>query len=384
MRQALVSLSSMHLDYATSIGQDSVGIERNILVQHGKALRALRRRVQMGGSDAIKAALICCVLFHCFEIAIGNSDTAMQHLQNGINILSAWQKTGRNYAEDQAMSAVSAVLERLDLQATMFDNSRTSVLTAKPDKSAQESGFFCELSMIPFAKLEDARDDLTRLQSWLFQFLNQNLQFKESQAVAIPLSVKMEKKHLLESFSTWHERFEPFAKQSVCRQTACGCKILLIHWQISRMLLLSDYPPNDFVFGACPNPESERIINLASDILEATEERNASAGAAKDPRRNLSLEVGIVAPLFVLAMKCSDESIRGRAMNLLSMSQRREGLFDSQMMASMVRQFQEAQMRRSLEGTLQEDAGERQSLEAAFAEEIDKVTGYMDKIADFI
>lgn len=48
------------------------------------------------------------------------------------------------------------------------------------------------------------------------------------------------------------------------------------------------------------------------------------------------MEMGIVAPLFLLAMKCHDGYTRAKAVSLLAISNRREGLIDGQMVLGIV------------------------------------------------
>lgn len=351
-------------------------------MHHSKALRALRKRVEVGGSDVVKTALICCVLFYCFESTLGNSETAIRHLQSGIAMLSHVQQTCHRPQEDEDMAAVSAVFERLDLQATIFDNSRIPVLNLKPDMSLQVSRV-CPPEESPFERLIDAHDALIKLQNWLFHFLNENLAYKGDESDPISVDVLDEKRCLYEQLETWQVRFDPLSHQSAGGPLeVCGIKVLLIHWKVSRMLLASDCPHDETVFGSSPNPEAGRVLELASDILQATEERNASAEAAKSPRRNFSSETGIVAPLFILAMKCHDEDICSKAMDMLAVSRRREGLYDSQTMADITYQFREARSQKIMDSV--KELSKNLSLEKTFEEELDEATGGMDRIADFV
>ncbi|KAM0716794.1 hypothetical protein Q7P37_008239 [Cladosporium fusiforme] len=379
--QALVSLSSLHLAYATS---GLVVMSKDILNRYGKALRALGRRVEAGTTDAIKAALICCILFYCFECTLGNSEAALQHLRGGINILCNSQHQFHSHGKDQDMSVVSAVFQRLRVQAAIFDTSSMPDLAPQLDKEWQV------LKELPpetssFERIEDAHHALVNLQGWLFQFLNANLAFKDDEAYAIPTDVQNEKELLVRNFAMWEQRFEPLnqisARDSV---TVCASKLLLMHWQITSMLLSSDYPHDETVFGACSNTGAERVLRLATDVLQATKERNTSAAAARSPHHNFSSETGVVAPLFILAMKCSDESICEKATNLLTASQRREGLYDSNTMATITRSFRAAQLQKILGDGTSPGTSTHESLEKTFAEEIDRVTGGMDRIADFI
>jgi hypothetical protein len=62
---------------------------------------------------------------------------------------------------------------------------------------------------------------------------------------------------------------------------------------------------------------------------------NVASGPSA-PARSFSSEMGIVAPLFLLAMKCHDRHVCKKAASLLATSNRREGLIDAQMVLSIL------------------------------------------------
>lgn len=381
VRQALVSLSSLHLDYVT-VGEHGT-LRSNILAQYGKALRVLGKRVEKQSAEATRTALICCVLFYCFESTLGNSGAAMHHLNGGLNLISQYGQP-RGHEEDDDIKTLSSVFERLDLQATMFNDDRQPVLNLTSDWD--RGGLITDGSVrMAFSRLDHAYDSLVKLQNRLFRFLTNSTALKGYDEELIPTGVLKEKQRLMSQFSEWRSKFDDFShRPEHDSRTTSGMQVLLIHWSVSRMLLEAEYPFNETVFGAAPNIEAEEVIGLASDVLKATGERNASAEAAKSPRRNFSSETGVIAPLFILAMKCSDKSVCDRATELLSVSQRREGLYDSQTMAAIVHQFRDAREKRYFE-SLGTDKVPNGSLETLFADELGRTMGGgMDRRADYI
>ncbi|KAL2204492.1 hypothetical protein CC79DRAFT_1360335 [Sarocladium strictum] len=135
VRQSLVALSALHADL--SHGGSSSAAREETLLRYGKALRALQRR--LGAKDGSrwyhstgvsKTTLICCVLFHCFELSLGNGPAAMSHLQNGLQLLG--QGHDRTAQEDDVFRSLKDTLSRLDLQATLFDDGRMPSLHLMP------------------------------------------------------------------------------------------------------------------------------------------------------------------------------------------------------------------------------------------------------------
>lgn len=381
VRHALVSLSVLHLNYVTASDHSTVS-RSDIIAQYGKALRALGKRVEEATVDSTRVALICCILFYCFESTLGNSDAAMHHLQGGLRLLSQHRQSCGN-RDSEGITALTRVFERLDLQATMFDDGRVPYLDLTPVSIPEELADR-PFDNVVFSRLEDACDSLVTLQNRLFHFLTKNLHLKTFEEEFIPAVILMEKQDLQDQFDKWKADFDKFAHHSDrCSRGNCGIPTLLIQWRVSHMLLEAEYPFNWSVFGAGPNPDAEEIISLARSVLKLTSERNASMGATTTLRRNFSSETGIIAPLFILAMKCSDRTVCDRATELLSMTQRREGLYDSESMAAIVRRFTAAKAQRSLDdGIIRE--GTNMPLETLFAEELDKTMGGMDRRADYV
>ena len=380
VRQALVSLSALHLDYVTASPRDAA--LGDILTQHGTALRALRRRLEKPSPEATRTALVCCVLFYCFESALGNTEAAMHHLQSGLNLMSYHCGQICVHGTDvgcSEMDTLSSVFEQLDLQASIFDDNRQPVLdltrSALIGDVQGHSVFF---------EMEHSYNSLTKLHNWLFHFLTKYNSFKNYKEELIPAVVLDEKQHLKYQLDKWKTQLNDFTCRSKHdSETICGIRVLSILWRVSLMLLESGFPANPSVFGASPNPQAREVVDLASSVLKATKEQTSSASATRSARRNFSSATGVVAPLFILAMKCSDEWVCDRATELLSASRRREGLYDSQAVADIVKKFRAAKEERCLAG---DEMGQdlNAPLEILFADEIDRASGGMDRTADFL
>jgi len=409
VRQALVVLSSLHLEYVMTDPHSVKGstsaedVNKETLIQYNKALRLLRK--YLGGRErpSIKVALICCTLFHCFESTRGNTGAALDHLRNGLMILGEAQ-TPRVHPSCMAwdspedMEKVTQVFSRLDLQATIFDDSRTpSLMLTSAD---ERSGTTPCVATVVFSDLEEAHVTLIKLQNWLFRLLTTNIKYKFWPQEQLPAFIVEEKHNLEEQYKRWSQTFEEFMKQQQLQDEPDkwrgnhadqksiqeGASALRIHYRITQMLLLASLPEDQTIFGSSPNPAAEEIIDLAETFLARTRDRNATAAAAQTPHRNFSSETGIIAPLFLLAMKCSDVHVCEKAVALLAASHRREGLYDAQMVVGIVERMtrlkergQAARLmsRQTATGMPAEDI----SLEYWGAEVINEATGGVEGIA---
>lgn len=340
VRQALVALSSLHLDFATSDASVVRATALEPLKQHGKAMRMLNRRLVAGGSDAVKAALLCCVLFFCFESGVGNSSAALQHLGQGLGLLSS--NLVHSTVED--MDSITDVLARLDLQATMFDDERLPVLMLV---SAEERrhGMIKDVD-VPYVTLEEAQKSLDRLQNWLMHLIVGTAKYRMTPAADIPLHFRQERDRLIQEYDAWLHKFSPIADKPDQAEHLCGVHTLLLHHRLLHMVLSSRLPDDDTVFTASPNPAAEEVLNYAESILNHHRKRTATAETAKNPRRSLASDTGIIAPLTMVAVKCADDAIHKKAMRLLEMSQRQEGLYDAKTMIHIVQNLDQVKLMR--------------------------------------
>ncbi|KAF4332784.1 transcriptional regulatory [Fusarium beomiforme] len=340
-------MSSLHLDYISSGPEGRPVASPETLCLYGKALRSMRKRLAQPSEDTTKTALVCCILFYCCESTIGDQKAALQHLSNGRKLLiSAQQETAREESED--MKRITIIFERLDMQASFFEDDRVPVL-ALPELRRQKADCDAFSSEGKFHGVQDAQQQLVRLQAWLYHFINKNVEFHEDPIDSLSLDIMQEKSALVQEYNSWFAALEELEhREQHDDQTSHGLRTLLVQFHICRMVLESKFPQNQQVFGASPNPVAHHILDLAETLLEHAMQLNALSNATKTPpRRSFSLETGVVAPLFALALKCSDNSVATRATWLLASSNRREGLYEALTMSQIINE-----LRKSREGGL--------------------------------
>ncbi|KAM0528105.1 hypothetical protein ACHAP6_008596 [Verticillium nonalfalfae] len=397
VRQSLIALSALHLDLSNggcsrrrSGGGHPVGDAT--LRQYGKALRSLQIRITRSGdgtragrSETAKTALICCVLFYCFESALGDVPAALNHLDNGLRLMNKVLAFHEGDEDDEEMRSIRDTLGRLDMQATFFDDARAPAL-ALVSRQERERGLNIGPGPGPgprgagpatsFAGLADAQKQLIRMSNWLLRFLQENTAYQGQPASCIPAAVLAEKHRLTVEFDLWQQRHGIFAASLPPPPTGQGsadkrsadraARTLLAQHGVLQMLLSSKVPDRPQVFGEVPNRTAEGLVQLCDDVLRLdvsgpVAEAAATAGPA--PKSwTLSSETGVVVPLFLVAMKCADKRVTARAVELLAASKRREGLYDAVAVASLVGQLKGVMNQRRQQseelglGSSQEDA----------------------------
>ncbi|KAM0335223.1 hypothetical protein ACHAQA_000265 [Verticillium albo-atrum] len=358
VRQSLIALSSLHLDLArpgatgTGPGSGAGIVGNDTLLQYGKALRSLQTRITKSGQTAqarfetAKTSLICCILFYCFESSMGDTQAAMGHLDNGLRLFASHRRA-HAHDDDEEMASLSDTLGRLDMQATFFDDGRLPTL-ALVSPTERETGLLASgETQTPFFKLGDAQKLLIKLSNWLVHFLLENLDHQYESRDAIPAAVLAEKDRLTVEFDLWAQQCDAFMRDLPSpvshpagdsdreRDQSRAARTLQAQHGAMQMLLASKIPSRPEIFGTVPNLAGADIVQLCESVL-LPDGHGEAAAAAASTTRSLSSETGVVVPLFLLAMKCADESVTDKAVELLVRSQRREGLYDAVAAASLV------------------------------------------------
>lgn len=341
VRQALVAMSSLHLDYVTSDPARAQVASVETLDHYGRAIRTIRKRLAQESTDSIKFALISCIILYCCESTLGDQDAALQHLGNGLKLFKSFTSNAKKGGNDD-IKQLTTMFERLDVQASFFQDDRVPILSL-PDWKIHKADYEALVPEKGFFTLQEAHESLVKLQAWIYSFVNTNIDVDKASADLPNSEILDEKEALVQGFNSWNHAVDTFKlMKQHDEQVIYGLGVLLVQSYTCEMILQSKFPANEQVFGASPNPAAHRILDLTEELLEYTTKINSSSRATGTTRRNFSLESGIVAPLFALALKCSDESVTTRAAQMLSSSYRREGLYDAQTMAQIL-----AQLRRS-------------------------------------
>ena len=111
-----------------------------------------------------------------------------------------------------------------------------------------------------------------------------------------------------------------------------GATALKLQHRVAEMFLSASFPEDSTIFGASPNSDAEFILELAESLVQNSQKSSLNIASCSSTRaRSFSSEMAIVAPLFLLAMKCHDRHVCQKAASLLAVPNRREGLIDAKM-----------------------------------------------------
>lgn len=339
VRQILIALSSLHLDYISSTASGPQVATTTTIRQYGKGLKMLRNRLEASSPESILIALVASILFYCFESIMGNRTSALQQLRKGMSLIPVTKCTNQVGLADT--EEVLDLFARLDVQSILFDDGHPPTLNLTTPE--ERLCGFIERPEVPFATIKVAQKVLVKLQNWLSHFLIKNVPYKFTSIERIESEVRREKNKLDEQFLRWYQKLEGLMSDGPPTSSGSNCEtsVLLIQYHIWHMVLAANFPNDHKVFGACPNLRAGEVVTMAEEVLQMTRNRNKAATTAQNPRRNFSSEIGFVAPLAILVIKCADASVVERGMRVLAHSQRQEGLYDGVALTSIAQYLEQ-------------------------------------------
>lgn len=338
LRYAAVALGRAHMEYITASDSDPFSLCEETTKAYGKAVKALRNYLGRRDDPDPGLVLMCSAVFFSYELIRGERGEALRHLRCGLKVLSQWRKDAPKVTDCGAATReeLAAIFARLDLQATMFDEGR---------KPAIELGDKL-VKMGPIKGLQEAQSSISILLHHAMGFLTRNWPYKSSSPENVPEAVRARRRELLISLDAWARNIDTFEQQQDTLEVATASlhdqrralAVCKLHFRIIRLLLLHSL--QDVIKETAPSfdQEARLMLQLATEAIEHhSHETGAAASETRDSTRCFSLHLGVIAPIFLLALKAEDLSVRHSAIGLLrAVKGRREGFYDADLMARTV------------------------------------------------
>ncbi|KAF7959577.1 hypothetical protein EAE96_001193 [Botrytis aclada] len=348
LRHAVVALGALHEDFSRK-RLHSVPLLENqntqlALNQYSKAIGALRRSLSHGKEEPL-TALMSCILFVCFDSLRGHYESAMVHLQSGLGILRDIRKSStRNQIIEEK---IAPLFRRLSLQSFLYIEAknmhdRTSFVEKLIDISGKDTVMFEE-----FKSIEDARNGLDQVTDALFRTFYMMERFLP--IILQPAESRAEFDKYTSQLFLWNLAFEQFmlsrGKNFTSREVQ-GAALLKIH-HTTLKIMAAMFPDISDMTVVAEMVDTNRflkylddfqiIIDLSRSLIVAAEQ-DAMNGR---PPLTFSSDLGVIGPLYYVCIHCPTASIRESAMELLLRCPRREGMWNSAIIAQMIQQFWE-------------------------------------------
>ena len=340
------------------------------LKKYDESLRGMRKAIARGDYD-VRKVLIACLLIFCFETLQGNFSAAISHAERGLMLFYQSVSTIESSASSSASSSLgSQMLEGdlmhayagLDLYIVFFRDTRSEKI-----HRALISHQNLLISQMPtiFSDLEEAR------RFW-FMIMRRNYHFSKlasiSAATNAPKTLLQNEENPLENSysamqcmivspgkpsSSLRAEYEKYSNE--LRRCVCACSalfekirhdgtlfqrllvdILSMHAKVTDIVLTGIFISSELDYDALL-PDFKEILAVAQaihpQILELAE---GSAG--------FHYGYGVNYPLFLVGLRCREQSVRDAAIQLLGSREHREGIWDAMALASIagwVRDFEQ-------------------------------------------
>jgi hypothetical protein len=343
------------------------------LKKYDEALRGMRKAIARGDYD-VRKVLIACLLVFCFETLQGNFSAAISHAERGLMLFYQSVSTiepgasslvlkglGSHMLEGDLMHAYAG----LDLYIIFFRDTRSEQI-----HRALISHQNLLISQMPtiFSDLEEAR------RFW-FMIMRRNYHFLKlastNAATNAPNTLLENDENPLENSylamqcmivspgrpsPSLRPEYEKYSDE--LRRCACACSalfgkirhggtlfqrlcvdILSMHAKVTDIVLSGIFISSELDYDALL-PDFKEILSVAQaihpQILELAE---GSAG--------FHYGYGVNYPLFLVGLRCREQSVRDAAIQLLGSREHREGIWDAMALASIagwVRDFEQNSM----------------------------------------
>ncbi|KAK0940366.1 hypothetical protein LTR29_008105 [Friedmanniomyces endolithicus] len=264
-----------------------------------------------------RSALIVCPLFVWIEILNRRLDAALQHLKGGLSILNSFSSAP---SEPKIASSLRDVYTRLHAQARLHGSPTSDFNTQAMNVRVGGPGTLSG----PFVDLAEARRYLDSIAEALYLEVrnihtstgNSKLLGSDSAEMAGEGGLSIVEM-LRISLTKWHAIFVTLTNDSTSSRPSHASSA-------QAMLLLQHLSLNMIIEGVLCKSEMaydqhtatfERMLSLAERILRS----NRPSGLAVLP-----LDSGVIAPLFMIALKCRDVEVRWKALALLELAPEQE------------------------------------------------------------
>jgi len=330
VRHALLGLSSLCETYgeasrgrgcASAAAGDEYAHGQFAMRQYNKAVGLLTSSLS-ASKPQLEAILTSCLVLVWLEFMRNDLDAGLRHLRSGLKILDDFRQPGRSSALSSQLIDASLIrlFARLELQATIYGRPSFDFVP-KPSEKAR--------SGVPasFSSLEQARLSLYALLGSVFRFIR-GISHPDAKRhsgleplvdrLGLPFA-EATCRSLLQQLRSWSEavRLSPAAtfKSPNTRQSAAMCLLHIYHRPVT-IALETLFSQSQMVYDGYDGC-FEQILTLAEQLI-----RNS-----QHMQRIIFFDMGVMAPLFYVVLKCRNLALRRKALALLALAPCREGMW---------------------------------------------------------
>ncbi|GLA66740.1 hypothetical protein AtubIFM54640_009324 [Aspergillus tubingensis] len=327
--------------------------------QLGRAFQTLTRRRASPDPRLRNVTLLCCLLFVLCDLLQGHYDDAFTHLQSGLRILRELQAERELVAPTPRQGRVErclvAAFAQMDIISAHYGVGGPLLCIDSLPGEWQ----LAPTSAAPFATLDDACAAFNLVTSAAYRLENSCMGMSEQEIARNYDTIQSNRLRARSLASRFWQSFEPFYRTSYhLRDRKEQRSTELLHLQylgIMVSLEVNTQGHNEAVMASF-TPDLEEIVSFAESIMDRFPERPT-----------VSINLGVVQPLYLGAIASRDYRIRWRAIKLLRAWPHREGPFDSNWILALAEETLRLELLADPGVSVPEDADSTSSQDDEFA-----------------
>jgi hypothetical protein len=316
IKHAVLALSSLH-QLSTLPHDDETSYQHRLYAerQHHKALEEARVLIASSQPQDVDRILIACIIFIIFEGVRGDYRAAAMHMDSGRAIVAQNSQRLKHTARRKDLVEIEHALARLDLPAICFSD-RSSPYRYTLNDFYQTNPI---LTPDQFQDIQEAHACFIDLTRWLlvlanhidYEGLNGDLQtMARYQAEKVRCSSLMEQ---------WHEHFLDAVKRAEASDSMLILNLKLWYAAMKMFVQAETYGPET---------RYDAFYHYFEEIVQYGEQL-AESLADPNQNRSFSFDLGYMIPVYLTGTRCRDPHLRRRAIKLLHMHPRQEGVWES-------------------------------------------------------
>ncbi|KAI2916518.1 transcriptional regulator family: Fungal Specific TF [Aspergillus niger] len=321
---AITALASLHRDFLEDVAplaitQDCSTVRvRFALQQHTRSIQSLRELMSkpcLTVHDKM-AVLATCIIFICLLSLQGFHSQAMAHVASAMVLCQQWNREFQTHSHaSETIASVILLLAQLDSQVRhIFAIQGLTVPWTTEFKLPVTEGCF--------TSLDEAHVSLeVNVNNRALKLLTSGIDISAPEALA-------KKEYCLHELYRWNSKLETYIAVSQHETDNTTMNALYLRRLYAKVMLSLDpskgeLAHDDFI------DDYAQMLDLANRILESlntpvTEEFDPGSRPAK--QRHFSVESTVTETLFLIGVRCREPTIRGRALELMRLYPRREGM----------------------------------------------------------
>ncbi|KAF1976401.1 hypothetical protein BU23DRAFT_47639 [Bimuria novae-zelandiae CBS 107.79] len=323
------TLKSARSSLAATCGQET------FLTHYNKAIKSVAERI-LEPSYAPEVGLVSCLIFVGIEILRGNYDTAMLHYNNGLRILKTLRE---NQRRSRSKRLGSELIEK-SLVPLFHRLLTTGIMYGVPTELAlsivQRSPDTPQVSFISVLEAQFAMHELRNHGLLFLRLMGENYRLTSP----TPEIKLLDQQALLHALDDWWTALEDLERSTTLSQddtiTAHSLKAC---YYMTYIVAASVADPNQCAIDR-HLPRFKAIVNHCRKVIDYSQRAGTTSPAA-----NFTFEITIIPILNLVASRCRCPATRREAVALLERNLPREGLWDAQQQAVVLRRLIEIEER---------------------------------------